>query len=279
MSKGRVVALLVLVGLAVSAASFIGGSVGAAIVGREPVPLLATGPPHIDLEPGHPFGTSPITNTLLASWVSGAVLIALFWLATRRIQVVPTGLQNAAEYIFEFASDFIEQMVGKEHERRFFPVVMTVFLFIVANAWLGLLPGYESVKVNGVPLLRSANTDINVPLMLAVACVVFIEYMGFRSRGWGYLGSFLDLRYGGLYLFAGILEMSSHVVRVASFSLRLFGNMVAGAVLIGVALFVVPLVLPSFFYGLEALFGLVQGLIFSGLTVVFGYAAVGHGEL
>lgn len=300
MSKAKVILLILVCGLVLSVVSLVGGSVGAAITGGEPLRIFAVGPPHIELEPGRPFGQSIVTNTLLACWLTCGVLIVLFRLATRRALLIPAGLQNAAEFVVEFASDFIEQLVGKEQERRFFPLVMTVFLFIVTNAWLGLVPGFESLKLNGVPLLRSANTDLNVPLMLAILCVLFVEYTGLRARGPAYLRTFVDLRrlrhawrsfargyvregladlcYGGLYLFVGFLEMIGHVVRVASFSFRLFGNMTAGSVLIGAAIFLVPLVLPSVFYGLEALFGLVQAVIFASLTVVFGYGAIAYGE-
>jgi len=88
----------------------------------------------------------------------------------------------------------------------------------------------------------------------------------------------VDAFYGVLDLFVGALELLGHVVRVASFSFRLFGNMTAGSVLIGAAIFLVPLVIPSVFYGLEALFGLVQAVIFASLTVVFGYGAIMYGE-
>ncbi len=295
--------LLAVAGVALAVlivASFVGGSVGALIFGREPVAILAVGPPHVELPPGHPFGVLPVTNTLLASWLTGGVLLALFALATRRVQLVPVGLQNMAELVCEYAAGFIEGLVGKENEKRFFPVVMTVFLFVLLNAWLCLIPGFESLKLGGVPLLRSANTDINVPLMLALLCVLLIEYWGLRAQGLSYLKTFFDLGrlgsgvlrlmrgefreglagvfYGILFAFVGLLELLGHMVRVVSFSFRLFGNMTAGVVLTGVVLFLVPLVLPSVFYGLEALFGLVQALIFAGLTAIFGYAAVGAKE-
>ena len=257
------------------AASLAGGSVGALIAGRQPVAILAVGTPHLELPAAYPFGALPVTNTLLASWLTGAVLIALFALAARRVQLVPTGLQNVAELICEYATRFIEGLVGKENEKRFFPIVMTVFLFVLFNAWLSLVPGFESLKLNGVSLLRSASTDINVPLMLALLCVISIEYWGFRARGLSYLKTFCDFsRHGVLSPFVGVLELLSHSVRVVSFTFRLFGNMLAGVVLTGVVLFLVPLVVPSLFYALEAWFGLVQALIFAGLTAIFGYAAV-----
>jgi len=147
-----------------------------------------------------------------------------------------------------------------------------------------------------MPLLRKANTDINLPLMLALVSVVSIECWVFRAKGGGYLKTFVNVGqlgqgfvqlskgkieaglggvfYGIVSAFVGILEVLSHLTRVLSFTFRLFGNMTAGLILTGVMIFIVPLVIPFAFYGLEAFFGLVQALIFSGLTLVFGYAAV-----
>ncbi|MBN1857325.1 MAG: F0F1 ATP synthase subunit A [Dehalococcoidia bacterium] len=299
-SKGRLLSLVAIAAVVLSVVSFLGGSVGSLIAGREPFALLGVGPPHVEVPPGHPFGALPVTNTLLATWLSSSILIAIFLLATRKVKLVPSGLQNAVEYLCEFGMGFIEEMVGKGRERRFFPVVMTVFLFVLFNAWLSLLPGFETVKLNGVPLVRSANTDINLTLMLAIVCVVAVEYWGLKARGVEYLKTFFDVRrigvavrhllggrigdgfaslfYGVIFAFVGFLELLSHGVRILSFSFRLFGNMTAGVVLTAVALFLVPLVLPTVFYGLEALFGVVQALIFAGLTAVFGYAAVNTAE-
>lgn len=275
MSMRRLLSVVGVIAVVLAVASFVGGGVGAMIAGRQPVAILAVGTPHLELPAGRPFGALPVTNTLLASWLSGGALIAFFALAARRVRLVPTGLQNLAELICEYAMGFIEGLVGKENEKRFFPVVMTVFLFVLFNAWLSLLPGFESLKLNGVPLLRSASTDINVPLMLALLCVISIEYWGFRARGLSYLKTFFDVdRHGVLSPFVGAMELVGHSVRVVSFTFRLFGNMLAGVVLTGVALFLVPLVVPSLFYALEALFGIVQALIFAGLTAIFGYVAV-----
>jgi len=275
MSMRKLLSVVGVVAVVLAVASFVGGSVGAMIAGRQPVAILAVGTPHLELPAGQPFGALPVTNTLLASWLTGGVLLGFFALATRRVRLVPAGLQNLAELVCEYATRFIEGLVGKENEKRFFPIVVTVFLFVLFNAWLSLVPGFESLKLNGVSLLRSASTDINVPLMLALLCVISVEYWGFRARGLSYLKTFFNFsRHGVLSPFVGVLELLSHSVRVVSFTFRLFGNMLAGVVLTGVAIFLVPLVLPSVFYALEALFGLVQALIFAGLTAIFGYVAV-----
>lgn len=298
-SRRRLTFLALAVAFAVAVTSFACGTVGALITGKEPFALFAVRPPHVELAAGHPFASAPLTNTLLASWLTAAVLIAVFLLSTRNVQLIPGRLQNFVEAICEVAIGFIEGMVGTEHERRFFPIVTTVFLFVIGNAWLGLLPGFETISLGGVPLLRSANTDMNVTLMLALVCVLMVEYWGCRARGLAYLKSFFDfsfiragmsnlrcrkmeclrqMAHGGVFLFVGLMALLGHAVRVVSFSFRLFGNMLAGVILTGVAIFLVPMVLPSVFYGLEMLFGLIQAVIFAGLTTVFGYAAVSATE-
>jgi F-type H+-transporting ATPase subunit a len=299
-ARGRLLLLVLVLGAIVALASFVGGSVGAIVFGHSPVGLFAVGTPHLELPAGRPFSGAPITNTMLASWLACGIVIAVFARATRHVELIPSGLQNFVELACELASGFIEEMVGKEHERRLFPVVMTVFLFVVVNAWIALFPGFDTLTYNGTPLLRSAHTDINVPLMLAVFCVAMIEYWGWSSRGLGYIGAFFDVRhiraavvrlrernvkafgseffYGALFLLVGVMEILQHSIRVLSFSFRLFGNMTAGVILTGVAIFLVPLVLPAVFYGLEVLFGVIQALIFAGLTAVFGSAAVVSAE-
>ncbi len=291
----RALIAVIVAALALAAISFVGGSVGAAITGKEPLGIFDVSRPHVELAAERPFAGLPITNTMMAAWVSISVLVAVFLAGTRKMKMVPTGLQNAIELLCEIASGFITDVAGEENERHFFALVLTIFLFVLANAWVGLIPGFDSLKLGGAPLLRKANTDINVPLMLALVSVVSIECWGFRAKGAAYLKTFVNVGQlgqgfvqlykgnieaglGGIFhgivsAFVGIVEVLSHLTRVVSFTFRLFGNMTAGLILTGVMIFIVPLVVPFVFYGLEALFGLVQALIFGGLTLVFGYAA------
>jgi F-type H+-transporting ATPase subunit a len=295
-ARKKFLIIAIIVGLALAVISFIGGEVGAIIAGREPLSIFSVSRPHVELAAGKPFPKLPITNTMIAGWITLLVLFGLFFAATRKMKLIPTGLQNLVEFLCETAAGFIEGIAGKENGRRFFPVVVTIFLFVVLNAWISLVPGFESIKLNGMPLLRNANTDINVPLMLALTSVVAVEYWGFKAKGVSHLKTFINVGQLGqgfarlfrgkikaglsgifngiVAAFVGILEVLSHLIRVISFTFRLFGNMTAGLILTGVIIFIIPLVIPSIFYGLEALFGFVQALIFSGLTLVFGYAAV-----
>ena len=224
------------------------------------------------------------------------VLFGLFFLGTRKMKLVPTGLQNLLELIVEAAAKFIEDPAGEKHGRWFFSICTTIFLFVVANAWVSLIPGFETITVNGEPLFRSANTDLNIPAALAVVAFCFIEYWGFKAHGSSYLKTFFHFAplwealkliftgnvkagVGGLLnglvaLFAGLLEILSHLIRMVSFTFRLFGNMTAGEILLLIAAFLIPWVLALPFYGLEILVGFVQALIFSGLTLVFVTMAV-----
>jgi len=292
----KVMLTLAVVLLVLMVVSFIGGSVGAIIRGGEPLSIFAVHSPHPQLPAEHPFPGLPITNTMIASWLSMLVIFSLFFISTRRMKLVPRGLQNFVEFIYETVANFIEDAAGKERGRMFLPVCFTIFLFVLANAWINLIPGFETVKVDGEPLLRNANTDINVPLMLAIVAFTSIEYWGFKAKGTHYLETFFNFKplgaglkalftgkikagfsgiFNGIILaFVGVLEMLSHLIRMVSFTFRLFGNMTAGMILVMIMIFLIPFVAPAAFYGLEAFFGFVQAMIFGGLTLVFACAAV-----
>ena len=209
------------------------------------------------------------------------------------------------EFLVGWLYNFCQSVAGEKNGRRFFPVVATIFLFVSFNAWLGLLPGFGSILVHTaegeVHLLRAANTDINMPLALALASFIFVEYFGLRTLGIRYLGKFVNvgllfgsvgqiargrvraglsgLITGLINIFVGFLEALSELVRIVSFTFRLFGNMTAGEILMLVADFLVPWLFALPFYGLEILVGFVQALIFAGLTLVFlTLATSAHGE-
>lgn len=295
---GRSLKILVAVavGLALVVISFIGSSVGSRIVGSEPMGFLTVGVPEYHPAPERPFSNLPITNTMITAWISILILGGLFFIGTLNMKPIPSGLQNLLELVVEAAANFIEDPAGKKHGRWFFPVCTTIFLFVVVNAWVSLMPGFETIRINGEPLLRNANTDLNVPAALAVVSFCFIEYWGFKAKGSSYLKTFFNCRplgqalksivsgnikagAGGLLngvvvIFAGLLEILSHLIRMMSFTFRLFGNMTAGMILVMIATYLIPWVLPSLFYGLEAFFGIVQAMIFAGLTLGFACAAV-----
>ncbi len=280
---GLVVLVLAIVG-------FLTGPIGIGFLESFGMPLLMDEPliekPHIELAASHIVG--PITNTILASWLTMIVLVLIFFLGTRRAKLVPGRFQALMETIVETLLTFVESVIGKGKARMVFPLVATIFLFVAFNAWLGLLPIYGTIGLKGEGngleshLLRNPNTDVNLPLAIAIIAFFSIEMWGVRSIGLGkYVGQFVNLKavvrsplIGAIQLFVGGLEILSHFIRLISFTFRLFGNMTAGEILLLVITFLASFAVPVVFYGLELLVGFVQALIFAGLTLVFTTIAV-----
>ncbi len=365
------------------------------------------------------FLTPKLLNTTLSGVVASVVIIIVALVATRNLSLMPGGLQNALEAVFEALYNLCVQMAGEKNARRFFPVAFTLFVFIWTANWLSLTPFFNSfgaiehvnaeefhkeahvitqksgvgfifpftlgadspsvkftvdeaevtkidseitaataagaapaavaelnaqraeallkareeavaaalpkaaglhldyssctaatsgaapseasidsckrainlehadeaaakMKADGkelgiiAPYFRSFNTDLNSPLSLAIVSVCFIEFWGITA-----LGLF---KYGGKFIrnpltdpigaFVGFLEGIAEVARLISFTFRLFGNMLAGEILLLVMTFLTPFLVALPFYGLEVFVGMIQGFVFFALTVAFGALAV-----
>ena len=237
-----------------------------------------------------------VTNTMLSAWLTSIIMLVFFIGGARNPKVIPNRLQALVEMLFELVLNFASSILGPEMGRRTFPVVATIFFFVLFNAWLAifLIPIYQAVgygaNVGGefklaTHLIRPAGTDLNFPLAIALVSFVFVEYWGFRAHGFGYLKKFFAFgdvfrgRPSGLInVFVGILELVSELVRIVSFTFRLFGNMTAGEILVVMITFLVPFIATQFVFGLELLVGLIQSVIFAGLTLVFLSVAVSHEE-
>lgn len=228
---------------------------------------------------GFVFGF-PITNSLLATWVVMAILIIFSIAATRKMTLLPTGIQSIAEMVVGGLYDFFTSVVGK-HIKQFFPLIASFFLFIVVANWFGLLPGvgtvgfYEAGKF--IPLLRGSNTDLNMTIGLAIISIIAIQYFGFKTLGFHYSTRFVNFK-GPIDFFLGILEIISQLASIVSFAFRLFGNIFAGEVLLTVMAFLIPFIVPLPFMALELFVGFIQALVFSMLTAAFLNVAVSHGE-
>lgn len=294
--------IVVLLGLGI--VSFLGGALGSSFFPNLNLPdWISVAKPQIELPAAgifHIFGFT-VTNTIIASWLSIIVIVGLAYAVTRRIKLVPSRLQSLLEFAIEWMLNFCIDVAGEKNGRRFFPIVTTIFLFVLINAWMNLIPGYGSILITGVEghevhLLRGANTDINLSLALALVAFVFVEYHGIRALGFRYFKKFINvgqffggfgklfsgkvragmvgLGMGAIDIFVGVLEGMSELVRVVSFTFRLFGNMTGGEILILMMLFLSPWLLAIPFYGLELLVGLVQAIVFAGLTLVFATVAI-----
>jgi F-type H+-transporting ATPase subunit a len=230
---------------------------------------------------------------MLSAWFASIVMILFFVAGSGKKSLIPGRFQSLIETIYEAIINFASAVLGPEMARRTFPVVATIFFFVLFNAWLALLPIYHFIGfiVTGesglaIHLVRPAGTDLNMPLALALVSFFFVEYWGIRAHGLGYLGKFFafgsvfrkGLFRGVIDLFVGFLELVSEFIRIVSFTFRLFGNMTAGEILVVMITFLVPLVISNLVYGLELLIGLIQAVIFAGLTLVFLSVAVRHEE-
>jgi len=279
--------------LALLLISFVAGPLGQSLFGGIEMPDWITVPqPHPELPAEvvfHIFGF-PITNSVIAAWVTIIFLVVFSYIVTRRMKLIPGRLQAAFEFLLGWLYNLCTSVAGEENGRKFFPIIATLFLFVGFNAWLGLLPGFGSITVNTIEgevhLLRAANTD----------SFVFVEFTGIRKLGTGYLNKFINLGEfkrglkqlfkgkfkeapltlftGGINIFTGFLEGFTEFIRIISLTFRLFGNMTAGEILLMVAAFLVPWLFAVPFYGLELLIGFIQALIFAGLTLIFVTIAI-----
>ncbi len=228
------------------------------------------------------FGTFPVTNAFLI----GAIVSGALMLVTRRIvenwKEVPRGAQNVFEIIIESLLDLVQSVTqDRKQALQFFPLIATIFLFVLFSNWAGLLPGLGTVGIYGehnghhtiIPFLRSTSADLNFTLALSLIVVLTIQFTGIAAMG--------IVKYGkkffvspfhkpyGIGTAVGILELVSEVGKTISFTFRLFGNVFAGEVLLTVMLHLVPYFLPLPFLFLEIFVGFIQAVVFAMLTLVF----------
>jgi F-type H+-transporting ATPase subunit a len=233
--------------------------------------------PHIELAAEKLFEIfgMPVTNTLLTGWIVVVLLTIVSFLIYGRVSLVPAFLQNILEIVIEKFVDTMEGLFGsKEKAEKYFPVVATIFLFILLSNWLGIFPGVGSIEFDGKPLFRSAASDLNFTLALAVSSVLLINIFGVAALGvWKHIGKFISFK-GPIDFFVGILELVSEVAKLISFAFRLFGNVFAGEVLLVITAFLIPYFIPVPFLLLEIFVGFIQALVFSMLTMVFISIAV-----
>jgi len=225
----------------------------------------------------------PITNTLITSWLVIALLVGFAFLVRGRLALIPGKLQTLLEETFTFVYDYIaETLESREMARKFFPLLMTIFLFIFVGNMLHFVPGVGSLEYNHMPFLRAPATDLSVPLVLAVIAFLVIEVTGILAIGlWKYSGKFLVNPLRDPIGFAvGFIELIGELVRVVSLSFRLFGNILAGEIIIAVAIFFAPYLLPVPLMLFEIFIGFLQAAIFALLTLFFIKLAIAepHGE-
>ena len=256
------------------------------------------------------LGPFPVSNTILAAWLAMLVLVLFARAATSGMSIVPGRLQSLAELIVEQFVAIGTTTADARRARQFLPIAATGFLFIVVANWMGILPLYGEGELyinrpaseqhqapandhfaladvahaaplemaadpepgggqtEHVSILRSANSDLNIPIAMALIVFLYSEFLGFKTGGLAYAKEFI---WPGM-----LIEVISHLARPVALSLRLFGNILAGEILLTVVSGLVAIVIPALFMGFELFVGIVQALIFALLTLAFLSMSTAH---
>ncbi|HHY95512.1 MAG TPA: F0F1 ATP synthase subunit A [Firmicutes bacterium] len=204
------------------------------------------------------LGPLPVSSAVTTAWAIIAVLGLLSYLATRRLDKVPSGLQNFLEWVVEYLEGHFTSVLGPKRVKQYLPFVGSFFLFIIISNYSGILPGAGHLKGLAAP-------TSHLGYIAGMSLIVFFSYhyFGIRTRGVNYLKHLADPP------FLLPLNIVDELVRPMSLTLRLFGNIYGGEAVLVVMLSVLPYFLPSFMMGLELIFGYIQALIFSTLAAVY----------
>ncbi len=261
-----------------------------------------------------PLGTLNITNSFLQMVIVMALIIIIGALIARKATMIPGRAQSIFEMVTEFLLNLVEGAAGRQVGRRIFPLIGSLFIFIILANYSGLLPGVGTIECKSLcgweeshdtaamvastqhtggdavvmaaeeaehepapPLLRAPNADLNMTLAMALIAFVSVQIAGVAAHGFGG-----RIKHMADPPFMFPIEVISEVSRIISLSFRLFGNIFAGEVLVGVMiamssailektkwLAVVMFGVPTVFLFLEVLFGFIQALIFALLTLVY----------
>ena len=198
------------------------------------------------------IGPLPVTNTLFCTWITILVLVVFFFFATRRRALIPSGIQNVAEYLIEFLLGLVEGVSGKEKGKTFFPLVGTLFLFIITCNLLDVIPGVDTIgTINTAaiqaahitsqpvlgfllfgdlsnmltPWIRPATSDLNLDFAMSITVVVTCQILGLITLGPGaHVGKYINLRtffkslrkldFGGV--FQGLIEFFVGIIDIIS---------------------------------------------------------------
>ncbi|CAN5470432.1 MAG: F0F1 ATP synthase subunit A [Chloroflexi bacterium] len=244
----------------------------------------------IEAEPLFDIGPLTFTNSMVGALLASVLLLLAAWYITRRSSLIPGRMQGALEMPIELMAGIIS--TSSSRWRSYAALILGFFLIILTANWVGLLPGVGTIGITHIddagheaviPLIRPASADLNFTLGLALIAVIMFVYWGIRANGgWGYLKELLGQPiYMAPLMFP--INLISEFSRLISLSMRLFGNVFAGEVLLATMLalttavvFVLPLAffVPAIFLGLELLFGLVQAMVFALLAMTYISTAI-----
>ena len=202
-----------------------------------------------------PFLDIPVSNVVIMSWITMAVLIFWAWISTRHLKLIPTGLQNFAEMVVELLTNFVGNIIGKD-AKRFVPYLGTVALFMAISNTAGAL--FMSELTGGI--IGPSTRGLAIPAGLAILSILVTIGAGIWKHG---IGHFLKTLLNPF----NILEL---IIKPLSLSLRLFGNIMGAYLLMEMILTSIPVIFSSFACLYVDLFdGLLQAFVFTLLTSLY----------
>lgn len=212
-------------------------------------------------------------QVLITSWFVIAVLVVASFAATRNVQRIPSGIQNLMEYGLDFIRDLAKNQIGEKEYRPWVPFIGTLFLFIFISNWSGALVPWKLIHLPSGEL-AAPTSDINTTVALALLTSLAYFYAGLKKRGLGYFSKYIQPT--PVLLPINILE---DFTKPLSLSFRLFGNILADELVVGVFVLLVPLFIPLPVMILGLFTSAIQALIFATLAAVYiAESMEGHGE-
>lgn len=211
---------------------------------------------------GHEIGTHPLAHfagmtfhldTLMMTWLTMAIIILFAVLATRNLKLKPQGWQNFLEMVLDALLEQIDENMGPRG-RKLAPLVITLFLFLVVGNEIGLIPGF-----------KSPTADLNTTLGLALMIVIIVHVLGIMNKGpVRYFKHFFEP-----YIPFVIINIIEEIAKPITLSFRLFGNILAGEILLLILGMLVPYIVPTAWLAFSVFVGIVQAFIFTMLSISY----------
>jgi len=241
------------------------------------------------------IGNFVVSNTMTMVWLITILIIILCIYTKNKLKLKPNKFQNTIEILYEGMENLINQITGnKKYTLVLYPLIATLFIFIVLSNLLStFIPFLTSFTYNNLPLFRTATSDFNTPLILALTMIIYVQYISIKQ--WGllkHIGKYIQIKelyksfkdgigsgfMGIINFLIGLLDIVTEFARVVSLSIRLFGNMFAGEMLAVIILGFLAYGLPAVWMAMGLLVGLIQAIVFGSLTAAYYMLAIGNVE-
>jgi F-type H+-transporting ATPase subunit a len=199
-------------------------------------------------------------QVLLITWLVILIILTIAFLGTLKLKLIPEGLQNFSEIVFEYVASIAKEQLGEYEYRPWISLIGTLFLFIFVSNWLGALVPWKLLELSEGELAAPTN-DINTTVALSLLTSLSYFYAGFKAKGLGFFARYISPT--PIFLPINILEDFS---KPLSLSFRLFGNILADEIVVSVLCLLVPLLVPLPVMVLGVFASSVQALVFATLA-------------